>query len=90
MEKGIAHAQPAGASLFFCWPALVVFAGAEPSPPPLGRETGVVVEAVAELVVLAPAEDAVGRLRGLVEGSVKVLEWPVVVKVHGVCSIDGL
>ena len=40
--------------------------------------------------MLTPAENAVSWLWGLVESAVESLERPVVVKVHGVCSVDGL
>ena len=90
MEERVAHTQPTCASLFLGRTALVVFARAEPPSPPLGREGSVVVEAVAQLVVLTPAKDTVSGLRGSVEGSLENLEGPVVVKVHGVCSIDSL
>jgi hypothetical protein len=90
MEECRAHAKATGASFLCCWASLVVFTGAQPATPPLGAETSIVVEAVAKLVVLTPAEDTVGGLRGLVEGVVNGFERPVVIKVYGMCGVDGL
>ena len=90
MEQRGAHAETAGAVLFECWSALVVLTGPEPSPPPLRRESRVVVVAAAQVVVLTPAKDTVGWLRGLVVGVVERLERPVVVEVDRVVGVHSL
>ena len=70
--------------------ALLVLLVAEPASPQSTAEAGVVVEGAAELVVLAPAEDAVCRLGRVIEDRVHVLQRPETIEIDRVRNVSCL
>jgi hypothetical protein len=69
---------------------LFVFFVAEPTSPQGTGKAGVVVKTAAELVVLAPAKDAVGGFLRMIEDLVHVFHRPEAVKVDWVRNICSL